>query len=60
MLKYKRFTCNFVELVNKSVMDVLTPEQRMQIANATDNPGLLAPPTPIAFPMQAPGIYKVS
>ena len=39
----------------QAVLDVLTPEQRMQITNRTGNLAALVPPVPIAAPMQATG-----
>ena len=54
ILRTRQMFESFVNAM-RPVMDVLTPEQRMQLANNTGNPGLLASPPPIAAPMQAPG-----
>ena len=45
---------NFVAAM-QPMLDVLTPEQRAQIALRTGNQGTNAPPVPIAAPMQATG-----
>ena len=54
LLRTRQLFDDFVNAM-RPVLDVLTPEQRMQIANNSGNPGMLAPPPPIAAPMQAPG-----
>ena len=54
LLRTRQLFDDFVNAM-RPVMDVLTPEQREQIANSSGNPGFLAPPPPIAAPMQAPG-----
>ena len=54
LLRTRQLFDDFVNAM-QPIMDVLTPEQREQIANSSGNPGFLAPPPPIAAPMQAPG-----
>ena len=54
LLRTRELFDNFVAAM-RPVLDVLTPEQRAQIANVTGDQGAVVPPTPIAAPMVAPG-----
>ena len=54
LLRTRELLDNFVAAM-RPVLDVLTPEQRAQIANVTGDQGNVVPPTPIAAPMAAPG-----
>ena len=52
ILRTRELFQNFVTAM-QPMLDVLTPEQRMLLANRTGNPGPIVPPVPIASaPMQ--------